>query len=112
MDAVHHAAGVEAENDFSLEVVSPTEDAIEITVSGELDMANADSFSHALKQAIDGQASAIVVDLSRLSFMDSAGLRPLVAAARGSHDLRVRKPQGEPARLLQLTEMDRLLNFL
>jgi anti-anti-sigma factor len=47
-------------------------------VSGEVDAATADAFEQALRPAI-ADSTTIVLDLSGVSFMDSSGLRSLMA---------------------------------
>jgi anti-anti-sigma factor len=49
-------------------------------VGGELDMANADEFSTAYKEAVSADAN-VVVDMAGLVFVDAAGLRAILRAA-------------------------------
>ena len=53
-----------------------------LTVAGEIDMGNADTFSAALAQAVDtsGDRPALV-DLTAVDYLDSAGLVALFAHA-------------------------------
>jgi anti-sigma B factor antagonist len=61
--------------------IEPLEDACLIRVSGELDLSTADRLSSALDAArADGVTT--LLDLSAVSFIDSAGLRVLLRAAR------------------------------
>jgi anti-anti-sigma factor len=58
--------------------ITPTEEGFQ--VEGELDMATADDLSQLLGDATtDGHA--LVLDFSRVSFMDSSGLRALLERA-------------------------------
>jgi anti-sigma B factor antagonist len=53
---------------------------------GEIDMSNADTFSDALGQAASEAASAggrLVVDLTRVEYLDSAGVHALFAYTPG-----------------------------
>jgi anti-anti-sigma factor len=50
-----------------------------VRLHGELDIASAKTFEDELRQAIDSDASAITLDLGRLSFIDSTGLRAMVS---------------------------------
>jgi anti-anti-sigma factor len=45
-------------------------------VAGEIDMSNAAAFAHALHEAT-GEAGELVVDLTRVEYIDSAGLAAL-----------------------------------
>jgi anti-sigma B factor antagonist len=48
-----------------------------LSVVGEIDMSNADTLAHAL----DGSAGPLVVDLTAVEYLDSAGLAVLFAYA-------------------------------
>jgi anti-sigma B factor antagonist len=52
---------------------------------GELDVASAPSFEEELRHALATDASTIVVDLARVTFMDSTGLRALLVATGTSN---------------------------
>jgi anti-anti-sigma factor len=58
--------------------------------SGELDIASAKRLEDELLQAIDSDASAVVLDLGGVSFIDSTGLRLLIFAAEHSRSKGVR----------------------
>ena len=62
-----------------------------IALSGEMDLSNAGEVERELRQAETTDAQTIVVDLSRLQFMDSTGIRLLIAA-----DARVARRQLPP----------------
>ena len=53
-----------------------------VYLSGELDMAIADSFCQGLLSSLDGQRP--VLDLSDLTFLDSSGIRAILQVARVS----------------------------
>jgi anti-sigma B factor antagonist len=52
-----------------------------LTATGEIDMSNAAAFRDALSQAATGQAE-FVVDLTEVTYLDSAGLTALLPHAR------------------------------
>jgi anti-anti-sigma factor len=54
------------------------------TITGEIDVSNADGLELALLEEI-GDAAGLVVDLSRLKFMDSSGLHMLFALEQRLH---------------------------
>ncbi|WP_028928710.1 STAS domain-containing protein [Pseudonocardia asaccharolytica] len=64
--------------DASVDIDS-THDTVRIAVSGEIDLANAATVEHRLLGAVTNQMKAVSVDLSDLSYIDSAGLRVLFA---------------------------------
>jgi anti-anti-sigma factor len=53
-----------------------------VYLSGELDMAIADSFCQGLLSSLNGQRP--VLDLSELTFLDSSGIRAILQVARVS----------------------------
>ena len=58
-------------------------DALVIRASGELDLSVADKFEAELRRAIANHAS-VFLDLSKVGFIDSTGMRALVVAAKQS----------------------------
>ena len=79
-----------------------------IELRGELDMASAGTLEAEL-QRLDGD-KPIALDLTELDFMDSAGLSLLLrTAAAGMHFEHVNRGSGQPARLLDLSGVDKQL---
>jgi anti-anti-sigma factor len=74
-----------------------------VWLSGELDLASADRFSEVASTALDGQRE-FVVDLSGLSFLDSTGIRAMLAlAARTDRGVVLRDPPPNVRRILEIT---------
>jgi anti-sigma B factor antagonist len=77
-------------------------------VAGELDLDTAPRLRDPLEKAIDGGATAVIVDLSRCEFIDSTGIALLVWAwqsldsGRGGR-LALCCPNAQVRRLLELT---------
>ncbi|MDW5598492.1 STAS domain-containing protein [Conexibacter stalactiti] len=82
--------------------------------AGELDLATAPQLIAALRSHDDYER--LVIDLRSLSFMDSSGLRLLVAetdrASRGGYVLQLVRGGPEVGRLLRLTRLDEKLPFI
>ena len=55
-------------------------DAIHLSLRGELDIAAAPRIEDALREAEEQGPATVVLDLSELVFMDSTGLRTILAA--------------------------------
>ncbi|HXG76171.1 MAG TPA: STAS domain-containing protein [Gaiellaceae bacterium] len=75
-----------------------------VRVSGELDLTNARELEQALVGA-GGEAAALVLDLDRVAFMDSAALHVLfrLARQRGPHGLGlVYQPDASVARAVEI----------
>lgn len=85
-----------------------------VAISGELDLATAPRLIEALSRPQVEQASAVTVDLAGTDFIDSAGVRVLVEAARVTADagamLSVRGAHGWVAKVLEITGVSDYLN--
>jgi anti-sigma B factor antagonist len=84
-----------------------------VAVDGEVDLCSADQFARSLATAADSDVAAIVLDLNRVSFMDSAGLHVLLQFSGAERD-RLSLTPGSPQvrRLLEVTGVRRYLSFV
>lgn len=85
----------------------------EVEVAGRLNMVTAARLREAIRNAVDEHHANVVVDLSRVIFLDSSGLGALIASLKEVRqlggDLKLIKP-GEQAQLvLELTNMGSVL---
>jgi anti-anti-sigma factor len=81
-------------------------------LTGELDMAVAQSVGAKIADGVPTSARGLIVDMTGLDFMDSSGVSMLFALARkvGRHRqaLHLVAPEGKPvARVLEIVEFDR-----
>jgi anti-sigma B factor antagonist len=88
------------------------DDVIVARLTGELDIAGAESTGRRIAEAVPSSARGVVVDMTELEFIDSSGVSMLFALARrvGSRrqELRVVAPEGRPvARVLEIVEFQR-----
>lgn len=103
--------------DRQLEIRTDREgDTYTVRLAGELDLAGCDLTEQALITAEQSDAATILVDIDRLEFIDSHGLRILLRAQRrdeegGRGRLRVTRGTGHVAELLHLTAVDQTLRF-
>jgi len=84
-----------------------------VTPIGDLDMASADRLEEHLSDAArEHPDGLLIIDLGELDFMDSAGLRVLLTAARGDGD-RLRLRRGRPAvqRVFEVSGTSSVLPF-
>ena len=83
-----------------------------VAASGELDLASADAFTTAIADSL--ATGPVLVDLSALTFMDSAGVRALNTALREASqresELRVRA--GMHPSVVQILEMTGMMSLL
>ena len=63
--------------------------AMHIAVSGEIDLANAAAVEDQIREAISHQPQTVSVDLTDLTYLDSAGIRILFALASRLKPLRI-----------------------
>ncbi|GAC1435095.1 MAG: STAS domain-containing protein [Solirubrobacteraceae bacterium] len=80
-----------------------------IRVAGELDVASAPRLEQEVAGAVAESPSAVVIDLARLDFMDSTGLRAILGAQEltgksGQRFVLLRGPE-QVERLLTLTRV-------
>jgi anti-sigma B factor antagonist len=66
-------------------VVTATNGAANVAVTGDVDTATAGELERALLEAAEG-TSAVHVDLGSVSFIDSSGLRALIVARQAALD--------------------------
>ena len=53
-----------------------------VTMPAEIDITNADQVRQALLSAVEQQVTVLIVDMSRTTFCDSAGVQAIIAAYR------------------------------
>jgi anti-anti-sigma factor len=53
-----------------------------VCVEGEIDLSTVSELRDAIRAAFDGDPETVVIDLSRVTFMDSTGLHALIDADR------------------------------
>jgi anti-sigma B factor antagonist len=97
---------------FSLAVSADGDGRTTVAASGELDLTAADGFAAAVGEAL--AAGAVLIDLSAVTFMDSAGVRALNTAlresARRGRELKVGAHMQKP--VVQVLEMTGMMGLL
>ncbi len=89
--------------------------AVVVVVEGEVDLYAAPEFEESLARAASRDASSIVIDLDRVSFMDSAGVHVLLQfslAHRQSNRLALTHGSPQVRRLFEVTGVRRYLPFV
>jgi anti-sigma B factor antagonist len=87
---------------------------VTLALRGELDIATVDRVRTALADQAGASATAVVVDLHDLTFIDSSGVRLLLelnAPAGGRPPVRFTRPSPVATRLLELTGVGDLLSW-
>jgi anti-sigma B factor antagonist len=101
------------ENPLSVRKASENGQTV-IEVVGEVDAASADILRNAIFEVIDSGDARVTVDMAEVSFMDSSGLRVLIAGFKAAEQaggaLSVRHPSDVVTRLLEITgQLDRFV---
>ncbi len=82
-------------------------DAIVVTVIGDVDLATAPRLRDRLEGAVGARPDRVIVDLSRMDFIDSVGLAVLIDVARTadarSTALVLRSPQRATRKILEIS---------
>lgn len=86
-------------------------DAVVLAVSGEVDMTTAPELDAHTSQALRDRPPVLVIDLTEVTFLGSAGMSSLVAAGQDGGDTSVRivASGSATARPMQLVGLDQLL---
>lgn len=92
-------------------VVHAQGSTIEIRLSGEIDLSNSDAVREKIFASISNHLVAVALDLSEVSYIDSAGLRVLFALTERLRLLQTKctmiAPPGSPTRrVLEMTGMN------
>jgi anti-anti-sigma factor len=85
-----------------------------LAVSGEIDLATIPAFEAAITDALSQRPQALIVDLSAVDFLASAGLQALVSAHEkigGSAGFAVVADGPATSRPIQLTGLDQILSL-
>ena len=90
------------------------EKTIQLHISGELDLAAAQTFRHALESVVHREDKALVLNLSELRYIDSTGIGLVVSALKIRDELKmplaVRNIPAAIRRLFDLTGISGFLN--
>lgn len=86
-----------------------------VEVSGRVDSMNANQFGDALTTQIDGGNVHLVLDLSSVEYMSSAGLREIVTslkkAKKAQGDLRLAQPSQRVREVLEMAGLDQIFRI-
>ena len=98
-----------------VEIDRPEPGVVVLRAKGDLDAYTAPGLRAQLHEATAGEADLVVVDLARVTFIDSAGLGALVGAHRrmreAEGELRIVRPPALVARAFELTGLDEVLDL-
>jgi anti-sigma B factor antagonist len=91
--------------------IDEDEGSLAVRPVGELDIASASALEDSLRRALESGAASVALDLTRVTFIDSAGVRVLLWADAHSREegdrFRIDSGSAGVRRLLELTERAR-----
>jgi anti-sigma B factor antagonist len=91
-------------------------DTVHVTLLGELDISNASRLEDDLRRIEAGSPRVLLLDLSKLDFMDSTGLRLLIGADSRAHEAGRRlvliRGNEMVQRVLRVTRLDERLEIV
>jgi anti-sigma B factor antagonist len=108
-------AGIGSECDFHLEEDQPRAGTVVLAIAGDADLHAAPELRARLTRAIGAGATAVVVDLSEATFVDSMALGVLLGSTKelrstgGRLHLVVSRP--DVRRIFEITLLDRVLTL-
>ncbi len=86
-----------------------------VQVQGRVDSMTANQLGEALTKEIDGGSINVVLDLSSVDYMSSAGLREIVTALkkakRATGDLRLAQPSDRVREVLEMAGLDTIFRI-
>jgi anti-anti-sigma factor len=95
--------------------VSMLQDVTLMNVSGRVDGTNANRLGSALTDEIDSGHTRLVLDLSNVDYMSSAGLREIVMAYKrlqnNDGDLRIAQPSERVLEVIEVAGLDSVLQI-
>jgi len=90
------------------------EDVAIVAPRGELDLAAAPAFHETISLALATNPTALEIDLTEVTFLDSSSLSVIVRAWRQSTErgiaFRLTNPVRNVRRVLEITDLDRLID--
>jgi anti-sigma B factor antagonist len=100
---------------LTVEIV-PSDGTVMVQLQGELDGVGAPTLERELSDLLSANPESLVVDLARLEFIDSIGLRCLLTvteqAKTSGNTLQFLAPTGQVENVLEITELRHRLPFL
>lgn len=84
-------------------------------LAGRLDGLNASEHQRALEQMLSSHPAGVVLDMTQLDYISSAGLRVLLVATKaaraGGGDVLLKGPRNEVREVLEISGFDKILKF-
>ena len=89
--------------------VTIDDDLAVVRVTGEIDIATADTVRTAIETAMERGLKRLLIDMAGVSFMDSSGIAVLLEAAQGADSVLIRQPSNAVRRVIERTGLSEVL---
>jgi anti-sigma B factor antagonist len=76
---------------------------VTLQIGGELDLASVEEVREHIDAAMEQSTPAMIIDLGRLTFMDSTGIALLIQVANSVDEIEVRNPSAAVRRVIEVT---------
>jgi anti-anti-sigma factor len=100
--------------DLNWETAGDGEDALHVTLTGELDISNVERFEQVLMELEQPRPELLVLDLRGVEFIDSTGLSLLLnadaRARRQSRHVTIISGNGAAKRIMRTVALDQILD--
>lgn len=100
---------------IEINVTDPNDGVTLVEVSGRVDSMNANEFGNGLTTQITNGKVQLVLDLSSVEYMSSAGLREIVTtlkkAKKAAGDLRLAQPSQRVREVLEMAGLDTIFRI-
>jgi anti-sigma B factor antagonist len=100
---------------FGVELVRPSPDVAVVELQGEVDIYSSPQFKEVLLRGIDEGATRVVVDLAKVTFIDSTALGVVVGGVKGVRaqggTLDIVCRDENIRRIFEITGLDRILHL-
>lgn len=97
--------------EVTIETALDTSGTPVVRLAGQLDISNAPSLDAAVTTVTAAHPAALIFDLGRLEFMDSAGIAVLIRASSDVESVRVRNPTPIVRRLIEVSGLADVLRI-
>jgi len=74
-----------------------------VALEGEIDLASADRLNQVLADVVDGRPAKLAIDLAKVTFLDSTGIRELMIAANAAAETGCRFVVRHPTPMIERT---------
>jgi anti-sigma B factor antagonist len=100
---------------FSIDVLQPADGLCVVSLTGEMDIASAPELGLRLETLSNSESHHVIVDLSKLTFIDSSGINALVVAAKAikvdGGELTLVAPTPHTQRIFEIVHLSEVLSI-